>query len=146
MKTGKAFLIMAICCGVLLACSKSGTTTDDGGGGGPHVQADDDTTRPVLTVLTPVNNQTFSSGNAISVTGTITDDLGLYRGSIRITNDVTAEVLKEQLYEIHGVKNYNFNVSAVASVTAPTGFTISVFYEDHGLNSVSKTLKVTVNP
>jgi hypothetical protein len=131
----------------LLACSKGGTSTDDGsGGGGPHVQADDDTTKPVLTILTPVNNQTYTNGSSISVTGTITDDLGLYRGSIRITNDITGEILKEQLYEIHGVKNFNFSVTAPATVTAPTGFTVSVFYEDHGLNSISQTLKVTVNP
>ena len=146
MNTGKAFFMLVMGCSMLLACSKPGSSADDGGGGGPHVQADDDTTRPVLTIVTPVNNQTYTSGSAINVTGTITDDLGLYRGSIRIMNDITGEVLKEQLYEIHGVKNYTFNVAAPASVTAPTGFTVSVFYEDHGLNSVSQTLKVTVNP
>lgn len=141
------FLLLSIALFSLLACSKGGTSTDDGsGGGGPHVQADDDTTKPVLTILTPVNNQTYTTGSSISVTGTITDDLGLYRGSIRITNDVTGEILKEQLYEIHGVKNYNFSVAAPATVTAATGFTVSVFYEDHGLNSVSQTLKVMVNP
>ena len=140
------FLLLSLAL-VLIACSKGATSTDDGsGGGGPHVLADDDTTKPVLTILTPVNNQTYTNGSSISVTGTITDDLGLYRGSIRITNDVSSEVLKEQLFEIHGVKSYNFNVSAPATVTAATGFTVSVFYEDHGLNSISQTLKVMVNP
>lgn len=141
------FLLLSLALLSFLACSKGATSSDDGsGGGGPHVQADDDTTKPVLTILTPVNNQTYTNGSSISVTGTITDDLGLYRGSIRITNDVTSEILKEQLFEIHGVKNYNFSVAAPATVTVATGFTVSVFYEDHGLNSVSQTLKVLVNP
>lgn len=147
LKTGKAILMLFICCGAILACSKSGGSTDDGsGGGGPHVTADDDTTRPALTILTPVNNQVYTNGSSISVTGNITDDLGLYRGSIRISNDSNGEILKEQLYEIHGVKNYNFSVTAPATVTTATGFTVSIFYEDHGLNSVSQTLKVLVNP
>ena len=33
----------------------------------------------------------------------------LYQGSIRITNDANGELLKQQLYEIHGVLSYNFN-------------------------------------
>ena len=36
-----------------------------------------------------------NSGNAINVTGRITDELGLYRGNIRITNDGNGGVLKE---------------------------------------------------
>lgn len=147
LKSGKTILLLFLWCSALLACSKSGSSTDDGsGGGGPHVIADDDTTRPILTVLTPVNNQVYSNGSSISVTGNIADDLGLYRGSIRITNDSNGEILKEQLYEIHGVKNYNFSVTAPATVTTATGYTVSIFYEDHGLNSVSQTLKVLVNP
>ncbi len=140
-------LLLIIVTGTLIACSKSGSSSDDGsGGGGPHIVTDNDTTRPVLTITTPVSNQVYPNGSAVSVTGTITDDLGLYRGNIRITNDVTGEILKEQLYEIHGVLTYNFNVSATATVTAVTDYTISVFYEDHGLNGVSRTLKVKVNP
>ncbi len=121
-----------------MGCSKSGSSTDDGGGGGgPHIVTDNDTTRPVLTVLTPLSNQVYASGSSISVTGTITDDMGLYRGSIRITNDVTGEILKEQLYEIHGIRSYNFNVPAIATVAAVTDYTVSVFFEDHGLLHVT---------
>ena len=144
-KINGSIVLLISLTGVLIACSKGGTTTDDGSGG-PHIVTDNDTTRPVLTVTTPVSNQVYSNGSSISVSGTITDDLGLYRGSIRITNDVTGEIVKEQLYEIHGVLTYNFSVAAIATVTAVTDFTVSVFYEDHGLNGVSRTLKVKVNP
>lgn len=146
-KPGPTILILLILTGLLGACSKSGGSTDNGaGGGGPHIVTDNDTTRPVLTVITPLNNQVYTNGSSVSVTGTITDDMGLYRGSIRITNDVTGEVVKEQLYEIHGVLSYNFNIAAAVTVTAATDFTVNVFYEDHGLNGVSRTLKVKVNP
>jgi len=143
----RSIFMLCFVSGVLIACSKSGSSTDDGsGGGGPHVVADDDTTKPVLNVITPVNNQVYPNNATISVTGTITDNLGLYRGSIRITNDVTGEIVKEQLYEIHGILSYNFNVSAAVTVTTATDYTVSVFYEDHGLNGVSRSLKVKVNP
>jgi hypothetical protein len=143
-KAGSIFLLLFVS-GLFFACSKGGTTTDDGSGG-PHIVTDNDTTRPVLTVTTPVTNQVYSNGAVINVTGSITDDLGLYRGSIRITNDATGEIVKEQLYEIHGVLAYTFNVSAMATVTTATDFTVSVFYEDHGLNGVSRSLKVKMNP
>ena len=140
-------IISVLLSGLMVACSKSGSNTDDGGGGGgPHIITDNDTTRPVLTVITPSNNQVYTSGSTVSVSGTITDDMGLYRGSIRITNDVTGEILKEQLYEIHGIRSYNFNVPAISNVTAVTDYTVSVFFEDHGLNSISQTLKVKMNP
>lgn len=140
-------IISVLLSGLMVACAKSGSNTDDGGGGGgPHIITDNDTTRPVLTVITPSNNQVYTSGSSVSVSGTITDDMGLYRGYVRITNDVTGEVVKEQLYEIHGILSYNFNVAAAVTVTAATDFTVTVFYEDHGLNGVNRTLKVKVNP
>ena len=140
-------IISVLLSGLMVACTKSGSNTDDGsGGGGPHIITDNDTTRPVLTVITPSNNQVYTSGSTVSVSGTITDDMGLYRGYVRITNDVTGEVVKEQLYEIHGILSYNFNVAAAVTVTVATDYTVSVFYEDHGLNGVNRTLKVKVNP
>ena len=127
------------------SCSKGGTAADDhsGGGGNPSPV---DVTPPTLDVFTPTANQVFASGNNIDVTGKITDDLGLYRGSIRITKDATGEVVKEQLYEIHYILSYNFNVSYTTSVTTPTDYTVTVFFEDHGLNSATKSVKVKVNP
>ncbi|MBI5372587.1 MAG: hypothetical protein HZA79_11255 [Sphingobacteriales bacterium] len=140
-----ALLVFTFLTGILFACSKSGSSTDTGSGG-PHVVTDNDTTRPVLEITSPVSNQVYASGSTISVSGKISDDLGLYRGNIRITNDANGEILKEQLYEIHGVLLYNFNISYPASVTAVSDYTVAVFFEDHGLNGVSRTLKIKVNP
>ena len=104
MKT-RIHLLFILITAVLLAvaCSKAGTSSDNGGGGPHPTPSPNDTIAPVLTINTPISNQLFTSGNAINITGRITDELGLYRGFIRITNDANALILKEQLYEIHYV-------------------------------------------
>ena len=56
-----------------------------------------------------------NSGNAINVTGRITDDFGLYRGTIRVVNDANGVVLVNQPYEIHGMLLYNFNINHTAA-------------------------------
>ena len=132
---------------VFAACSKGGTATDDGdGSGGPHVVTPTDVTAPVIDITTPVVNQVFASGNVINVTGKLTDDYGLYRGSIRISNDAGGAVLKEQLYEIHGLLFYNYSISYTATVTTSADYTVTVTFEDHGLNTTTKSVKIKVNP
>lgn len=137
-------------CAILMvfftACSKDGTTTDDGSGTGPHVLTPSDITAPVIEITTPTNNQVFTSGNMINITGKLTDDYGLYRGSISIINDADGLVLKEQLYEIHGLVTYNFNINYTATVAASAVYTVTIAFEDHGLNKTIKSVKVKVNP
>ena len=132
---------------VLAACSKGGTATDDSdGNGGLHVVTPTDVTAPIIEIATPAANQVFLSGNLITISGKLTDDYGLYRGSIRITNDANGTVLKEQLYEIHGLLLYNYNISYTANVTASADYTVTVTFEDHGLNTTTKSVKIKVNP
>jgi hypothetical protein len=119
------------------ACSK---------GNSNHVNNDDDLVAPVITITTPANGQVFSSGTIINVTGKVTDAEGLYRGSIRITNDADGALLKEQLYEIHGFTSFNLNVSHIATVTEVSDYTVTVRFEDHGLNVTTASVKVKVNP
>lgn len=140
-------LIICVSAFLVTACSKGGGGgTDDGSGGGPHVISVEDTTRPVLEILSPVNNQVYTGATSIAINGKISDDLGLYRGSIRVTNDANGDLLKEQLYEIHGVLLYNYSINVPVSVSVPADYTVTVFFEDHGLNSVSRSVKVKVNP
>lgn len=128
-----------------VACTKGGTSSDDGEGTHP-IPSPIDTIAPVLNINTPIANQIFTSGNVINITGSITDDLGLYRGSIRVTNDANALILKEQLYEIHYVLAYDFNISYTTNVTIPSDYTVTVSFEDHGANFATKSVKVKVNP
>lgn len=130
---------------VIAACSKSGGETDDGGGG-PHVVTPNDVTAPEISIFTPTVNQIFSNGSVINITGRITDDFGLYRGTIRVVNDANGVVLLNQPYEIHGLLLYNFNINYTASVAAASDYTVTVTFEDHGSNSATKSVKVKVNP
>jgi phosphate-selective porin len=131
---------------IIVACSKSGTTTVQDEGGGVHVYTPTDTIPPVVDIYTPAAAQTFSNGNSISITGKLTDDYGLYRGTIRITNDASGTLVKEQQYEIHGLLSYNFNFSHTVFTLAAADYTIAVSFEDHGTNVTTKTVKVKVNP
>ena len=132
---------------IAAACSKGGASSDNNGGGGPHpVPSPIDIIAPALNINTPAPNQVFTSGNVINITGRITDDLGLYRGSIRIFNDANGAVLKEQLYEIHYVLAYDFNISYTTNVTTASDFAVTVSFEDHGANFATKSVKVKVNP
>ncbi len=131
---------------IFVACSKGGTAPADDNGSGPHVITPTDVTAPVIEIATPATDQIFISGNTINITGRLTDDYGLYQGSIKIINDATGAVLKEQLYEIHGLKLYDYSLAYTTSVTVAADYTITVSFEDHGLNRTTKSVKVKVNP
>lgn len=143
-KLGQIFFY-AVTMIVVFACSKGGDETDDSGGG-PHVVTPNDTTPPEISIFTPTVNQVFANGSIINITGRITDDFGLYRGSIRVVNDANGVVLVNQPYEIHGFLLYNFNINHTASVGAISDYTVTVTFEDHGSNTATKWVKVKVNP
>ena len=147
MNTGyiKLFFAAAVIT-MLAACSKGGSAANTEGPGEIHIPSPTDTTAPVLVISTPTANQVFTSGNTINVSGRITDDLGLYQGSIRITDDANNNVLKEQLYEIHYVLAYDYNVSYTTSVSVPSNYTVTVSFMDHGYNVTTRSVKVKVNP
>ena len=130
---------------LVYSCSKGGAPFDDGNGN-PHIDPPSDTTPPVITISTPTESQTYTSGSTIQMTGRISDDLGLYRGTIKLVNDANGLVLKEQAYEIHGLLAYNFSLSHTAVVSAAADYTVTVSFEDHGLNTVTRSVKVKVNP
>jgi hypothetical protein len=125
------------------ACSKGSSTNDSGT---DHIPSPNDTIPPRISIFTPTVNQVFMNGSVINITGKITDELGLYRGTIRIINDATSGIILNQPYEIHGLPVYDFSISHTASVTVATDYTVTVTFEDHGLNSASKSVKVKVNP
>jgi hypothetical protein len=127
-------------------CSKGSSASNDNNDNDPHVFNPADTIAPIIEINSPMLNQVFSSGNIINVTGKVTDGDGLYQGSISIVNDANNAVLKEQLYVIHGLLQYDFNISHTASVTTISDYTITIEFEDHGLNKTSNSVKVKVNP
>ena len=140
----KAFSIIGILLtmSVLAACSKGGGTQDTD----QHIIDNNDVVPPVIEITTPTAGQVFSNGSSINITGKITDVGGLYRGSIRITNDANGSQVKEQLYEIHGFQLFNFNLSHTVAVTTGSDYTVTVQFEDHGNNMTTASVKVKANP
>ena len=124
----------------LYNCTRDGISPNDG----PHVINNNDTTFPVITINKPFSDQVFITGETISVEGKVTD-LALYRGKIQILNSANNNIIKEQAYEIHGLPEYNFSLSHKTSETSASEYTITVSFEDHGLNISTKTVKVKVN-
>ena len=146
-KTGKLFFdtrITLIAVLLFLSCSKntgSGSSDD-----GDHIPVDNnDVSYPVIVIDKPLTDQVFVSGDTIKIQGRITDN-GLYRGKIKIVNDASGLALLDQAYEIHGFTLYDFNLAYKTSVTSASNYTVSVEFEDHGLNLTTKTVKVKVNP
>jgi hypothetical protein len=141
MNWSKTLFILCVATAIIAgACSKGGEATQD-----PHTTDFSDSTTPVVELYTPTDNQVFTSGDTIKVDGKVTDN-SLYRGSIRITNDANNSVVLEQLYEIHGFQLYNFHIEYKTMVTAVTNYTVTVQYEDHGLNNGIQTAKIKINP
>ncbi len=136
-------LAAAILC---IACSKGSVATDDNGGGIIHEPVPNDTLAPVLSISNPMADQIFVSGTAFNIIGAITDDYGLYQGYVKITDDANGVELKKQNYEIHGIKSYNFTVPFTPTVNTPSNYTVTVFFEDHGYNSITKKVKIKINP
>ena len=126
----------------IISCSKGGGTATEEDS---HVFTPGDTTTPIVILNTPTDNQLFANGDIIKVDGKVTDN-SLYRGSIKITDDANGAIIKEQLYEIHGLESYNFTVEYKSTVTTVANYTVTIRFEDHGLNAGVSFVKVKVNP
>ena len=126
---------------LLMSCTRSGVSPNDD----PHVINNNDTLSPVISINKPLADQVFTTGETITIEGKVTDQ-GLYRGNIQILNTANSTIVKEQAYEIHGLPEYSFSLSHITSVSSITDYTITVWFQDHGLNITSKSLKVKVNP
>jgi len=129
---------------LFFSCSKTGGGSN--GDDGDHIPVDNnDISPPVIVIDKPLTDQVFVSGDTIKIQGRITDN-GLYRGKIKVVNDANGLSMLDQSYEIHGFTLYDFNLAYKTSVTSVTNYTVSVEFEDHGLNVTTKTVKVKVNP
>lgn len=138
------YTIFIFCLSVtaLTACNKTGGAAEEN----IHQVDQSDDIFPVITITRPSDNQVFVSGDSIIVEGNATDNKSMYKGKVILTNDVSGYKAAEQYFETHYLQTLNFRIAYKANVTIPTDFTILTEFEDHGLNTSSKTLKIKVNP
>jgi len=126
---------------IAVSCTKVGAAEED------NIDAIDqnDDVFPVIAVSRPTPNQVYVSGDSIIVEGKVTDDKKLYKGRVQIKNDSTG-LAEEAYYETHFLSTIDFRFAAKAVVTATTGFSILLEFQDHGANTSTAMIKVKVNP
>ena len=126
----------------IIACSKVGTPPEENN----HLHDANDDVFPLINVEKPVNNQQYLNGDTIFIKGMFTDDKKLYKGWIRVINDVTTLVMREQYFETHGAGSIPFDIYYKPVVTSVIDYTVTFEIEDHGFNKTQLALKVRVNP
>lgn len=98
---------------------------------------------PILTLTAPVNNQTFTNGDLVSIQGAITDN-SLHSLTLKITSGSTS--LYNKTISVHDSTHYNINDNWKSSVTAVTNATVTAEVEDHGGHVVTQTVSIKINP
>ncbi len=111
------------------ACSKS-----SGG--------DDDTQSPVITISSPANNSSVTGGQAVNITGTITDSNRIAELHVHISNNNTGTLLID-IHRTPAGNSYSLN----ENFTTQAGITykIQVIAKDAAANETISSVLVTAN-
>ncbi|MEO8403603.1 MAG: Ig-like domain-containing protein [Chitinophagaceae bacterium] len=113
----------------LTACSKNKSGSDD------HQL-------PVIQLTSPTNNQVYTAGQSINITGTITDNDKIAEIHVHISNNTTAQLL-EDIHRFPTSGSYSLN----ESFTAQTGisYKIQLIAIDKSANQQIQTVMVSAN-
>lgn len=136
------FIVIGATALSLASCSKVGAEGEDD----PDAIDQSDNVFPVINATKPSANQVYRSGDSIIVEGTVTDEKKMYKGKVQIKNDANGLMVAEDYYETHFLQAINFRLAYKAIVTASTDFSVVLEFQDHGMNIVSATIKVKVDP
>lgn len=113
---------------LLLACSK-------------NKQAEDKQA-PVIQLLSPSNNQVFTAGQTVLITGNIADNIKLAELHVHISNNNTAQLL----IDIHRYPNSPaYSLSESFQVQAGITYKIQVIAVDNSGNQGMESILVTGN-
>jgi hypothetical protein len=104
--------------------------------------ADKDYEAPVITLTTPVDNQHFISGQAISVTGTVSDNKYIKVIHVVITNfDTGQEYMHVHISPTTNSASFNQSLSAQAGIN----YQVEIIAEDPSANVSSKKVQISSN-
>ncbi len=120
MKNWFSFILLLILC----SCGKS------------------DEVAPVITLLSPTENQAFTGGQSVTIQGTITDNEGLHMVHLEVT-DLSTNGHMIHLEEHFDGKMFDLN----KSFTTQTGRSYKIDLEaiDHADNVTSRVFQVSAN-
>ena len=114
---------------IFVACSRNETQ-------------DTDRELPVITLISPVNNQVFNAGQTITISGTLSDNQKLAEVHVHISNNSTG-VLLEDIHRYPAASSYTLNESFIAQSGIP--YKIQIIAKDNSANESHSTVQVTVN-
>ena len=126
MQVGYILLITAI---VLASCSK-------------NKESERDKVFPVITINTPVNGQSFTAGQSIPISGTITDNEYIAEVHIHVSNNNTGALLMD-VHIYPGANSTTFNESITASIGI--NYKIQVIAKDRAVNESRSVVEVSCN-
>ncbi|HEY1045826.1 MAG TPA: hypothetical protein VGF79_05265 [Bacteroidia bacterium] len=104
-----------------------------------------DTSKPVITISSPVSTAMYNNGDTIKIRGKVTDN-SLHELLIKVVNDANGAVLYSTAPTVHDLTTYSFSVDWKSSVTDHTNASIIVLAEDHSSNVSSDTVHVHIMP
>jgi hypothetical protein len=97
---------------------------------------------PVITINTPVNGQSFTAGQSIPISGTITDNEYIAEVHIHVSNKNTGALLMD-VHIYPGSNSTSFNESINAS--AGTNYKIQVIAKDRAVNESRSVVEASCN-
>lgn len=113
----------------LAACSRDPATEND-------------TQPPAITLASPADGQTFTAGQSIPITGSITDDNYIAEVHIHVSNNTTGALLMDvHLYPAGKTGSFSQSLTA----TSGTSYKIQVIARDRNLNEARSTVLVSGN-
>lgn len=106
---------------------------------------DSDTTAPVVTMISPVNSNTFNKGDTVRIFAKVSD-ASLHELLVRIENDTTKMEYFRLTPEVHDQTYYEVDTYWVNNVSSQIKASVIVLAEDHSSNIDSAVVKITLNP
>ncbi|MFT3676486.1 MAG: membrane lipoprotein lipid attachment site-containing protein [Chitinophagaceae bacterium] len=123
-----------IFCILLIAATLTGCSKDNGGS--------NDRVAPAVTLSSPVADQAFASGQAIAITGTITDSQKIAEVHIHISNSDNGSLLVD-IHRYPGTGSYSLNETFM--IPGPGTYRIQVIAKDNSANEGRATVNITGN-
>ena len=114
-----------------------------------HKHDETDTTYPQITITTPVDMQTYKSGDSVYIKGSVTDN-DLHEMKITITKDSDSSELFSESPVVHGMSSYAINTFWLSGLSSGAASyipaTLLVTAEDHAGNKSSKKVAIRIFP
>ena len=115
---------------ILLACSKD------------EDSAEQDNELPVIVINSPDNNQVFSAGARVIITGSVTDNKKVEELHVHVSNIANGALLID-IHRAPETSSYSLNESF--QTQAGINYRIQVIAKDNSANEHRETVEITTN-